>query len=120
MAGSLATPDTGTLVAGTAAVLVAGAVSTAMAVGLSALVGSRGPVIGILLAFFLAIQPLLTAITLLGATRKFIPSVAIDRIGQLPVQGGVTVALGTAIAVAIGWVAVTLGLGAWKTTAREI
>jgi hypothetical protein len=120
MAGSLPTPDAGTLVAGTAAVLVAGALSTAMAVGLSALVGSRGPVIGILLAFFLAIQPLLTAITLLGATRKVIPGVAIDRIGQLPVNGGVTVALGTAIAVAIGWVAVTLGLGAWKTTAREI
>jgi hypothetical protein len=120
MAGSLHAPDAATLVAGTAAVLVAGALSTAMAVGLSALVGSRGPVIGILLAFFLAIQPLLAAIGFLGATRQAIPSQVIDRIGHMPGQPGLQLALGTAIAVAIGWVVVTLGLGAWKTTAREI
>jgi hypothetical protein len=120
LAGALPTPDAGMLVSGTAAILVAGALATAMAVGLSALVGSRGPVIGILLAFFLAIQPLLAAIGFLGALRQGIPALMIDRIGHMPGQSGVQLALGTAIAVAIGWGVVTLGLGAWKTTTREI
>jgi hypothetical protein len=120
LAGSLPTPSAATLVAGTAAILVAGALSTAMAVGLSALVGSRGPVIGILLAFFLAIQPLLAAIGFLGDLRQALPSAAIDRIGRIAVHGGVHLALGTAIAVTIGWTAIAIGLGSWKTQTREI
>ncbi len=120
MAGSLPSPDAETIVAGTVAVLVAGALSTAMAVGLSALVGSRGPVIGILLAFFLAIQPLLAAIGFLGAVRQGIPVLFIGRIGHMSGQPGVEIALGTAIAAAVAWTVVTLGLGAWKTTTREI
>src|SRR3954447_11958172 len=120
LADTAAAPSATSLVAGTAAILVAGALSSAVAVGLSAVVGSRGPVIGILLAFFLAIQPLLAAIGFLGDLRQAIPSVAIERIDHLPVDGGVQLALGTAIAVAIGWAAVSIGLGAWKTNTREI
>jgi ABC-type transport system involved in multi-copper enzyme maturation permease subunit len=120
LAGSTATPTAAAVAAGTAGILVAGALSTAMAVGLSAVVGSRGPVIGILLAFFLALQPLLAAIGFLGAARQGIPSVAIERIGHMTIDGGVSIALGAAIAVTVAWVAATLGLGAWKTRTREI
>jgi len=120
LAGTAAAPGAATLVAGTAGLLAAAALSSAVAVGLSAVVGSRGPLIGILLAFFLAIQPLLAAIGFLGDLRQGIPSVAISRIGHMPVDGGVQLALGTAIAVAIGWAAVSIGLGAWKTKTREI
>src|SRR3954462_10896185 len=66
LAGTAAAPGAATLVAGTAGLLVAGALSCAVAVGLSAVVGSRGPLIGILLAFFLAIEPLLAAVGFLG------------------------------------------------------
>jgi hypothetical protein len=120
LADSVAAPDASTIVAGTAAVLVAGALSTAVALGLSALVGSRGAVIGVLLAFFLAIDPLLSLIGFLGDVRQGLPVIAIDRIGQIPPPGDVTIALGTAIAVAIAWSVATLGLGAWKTATREI
>jgi hypothetical protein len=120
LAGTAAAPGAATLVAGTAGLLAAGALSSAVAVGLSAVVGSRGPLIGILLAFFLAIEPLLAAIGFLGDLRQGIPSVALARIGHMPVDGGVQLALGTAIAVAIGWAAVSIGLGAWKTKTREI
>jgi len=120
LAGTAAAPGAATLVAGTAGLLAAGALSSAVAVGLSAVVGSRGPLIGILLAFFLAIEPLLAAIGFLGDLRQGIPSVAIARIGHMPVDGGVQLALGTAVAVAIGWAAVSIGLGAWKTKTREI
>jgi ABC-type transport system involved in multi-copper enzyme maturation permease subunit len=116
----LSAPDTGTLIAGTARVLAAGALSTAVAVGISAVVGSRGPVIGILLAFFLGISPLLQAITFLGGSRQLVPEVAIDRIGDLSTPPGMHVALGTAIAVVLGWIAVSLAAGAWRTKTREI
>jgi len=120
LAGSSAAPHAATLVAGTAGLLAAGALSAAMAVGLSAVVGSRGPLIGILLAFFLAIEPLLAAIGFLGSLRQGIPSVAIQRIGHMPIDGKLSLALGTAIAVTIGWSALTIALGSWKTATREI
>jgi hypothetical protein len=120
LAGGTPTPDAATIVAGTAGVLVAGALSTAAAVGLAALVGSRGPVIGMLLAFFLAIEPLLAAVSLLGGARQALPAVALDRIGHIRASGDVPVALGTAVAVVGAWAFATLGLGAWKTRTREI
>jgi ABC-type transport system involved in multi-copper enzyme maturation permease subunit len=121
LAGSLAAPSAGALVAGTASVLAAAALGTAMAVGLSVLVGSRGPVIGILLAFYLAIQPLLLAMSLLGTARQLIPEAALNRIGDLPSQAGdLHVALVTAIVVVVAWAAAALGLGAWRTRTREI
>jgi hypothetical protein len=120
LAGSLDAPGAGALTAGTAAVLASAALSTAMAVGLSALVGSRGPVIGILLAFYLAVQPLLEAMGLLGDLRHGIPEVAVNRIGDVAAGPAGHVALVTAIAVVVAWSAVALSLGAWRTKTREI
>jgi ABC-type transport system involved in multi-copper enzyme maturation permease subunit len=116
----LAAPSAHTLIAGTAAALAAAALGTAVAVGASAVVGSRGPVIGILLAFFLGITPLLEVIALLGAGRQLIPDVAINRIAGLSTPAGGHYALGAAIAVLIGWIAATLAAGAWRTKTREI
>jgi hypothetical protein len=115
-----AAPQAADLIAGTALVLAAGALSTAVAVGVSAAVGSRGPVIGILLAFFLGITPLLQAIGFLGDARQLLPEVAIHRIGELDGVPGMHVALGSAIAVVVGWIAVSLVAGAWRTRTREI
>jgi hypothetical protein len=120
LADSGLTPDAGTIAARTTGVLVAGALSTAMAVGLSALMGSRGPVIGVLLAFLLVIQLLLLDVAFLGAARQGIPAVAIDRIADVHARGGVHVALATAIIAVIAWGVAALGLGAWKTKTREI
>ncbi len=120
LAGSLAAPDVGALVAGTASVLAAAALGSAMAVGLSVLVGSRGPVIGILLAFYLAIQPLLIGMGFLGEVRQVMPAAALNRIGDLPQQADLHVALAIAVLAVIVWAASSLGLGAWRTRTREI
>ena len=109
LAGSLAAPGAAAIAAGTAAVLVAGALSAAVAVGVSALVGSRGPVIGIMLAFYLAVQNLLLAMGFLGGARQIVPDAAIHRIGDLEPTAGVHVGLGAAILVVVGWSAITLG-----------
>jgi hypothetical protein len=120
LAGSLAAPGAGVLIAGTVGVLAAGALSTAMGVGLSVLVASRGPVIGILLGFYLAISPLLIGVGFLGNGRQAIPELAVRRIGDLPPQSDVHVPLITAVVVVIAWAAAALGLGAWRTRTREI
>ena len=120
LAGSLAAPGAGAIAAGIAAVLAAGAVSAAIAVGVSALVGSRGPVIGIMLAFYLVVQNLLLAMGFLGGVRQIVPDVAIRRIGDLEQASSVQIGMGAAILVLIAWSAVTLGLGAWRTSTREI
>ena len=120
LAGSLPAPTADAIAAGTGAVLAAGALSAAVAVGVSALVGSRGPVIGIMLAFYLAVQPLLLAMDFLDGARQIVPDAAIHRIGDLEPTTGLHVGLGAAILVVIGWSAITLGLGAWRTKTREI
>jgi hypothetical protein len=120
LAGSLPEPGGGALLAGTALTLTAAALSTAMGVGVAALVGSRGPVIGILLAFFLAVQPILQQIAFLGDGRGAIPSLALNRIGDLPPVSDIHIALGSAIAVVIAWGAAAVAAGAWRTRTREI
>jgi hypothetical protein len=120
LAGSTAAPHLGLLLSGGASVVVAGALSTAIAVGISALVGSRGPVIGTMLAFLLALQPLLTAVGFLGHARDVIPALDITRIGGTALPNGIHVALAVAILATLAWGAGALSLGAWKTASREI
>jgi hypothetical protein len=118
LAGSLAAPGAGALLAGTAAVLAAGALSTAVAVGLCAMVGSRGPVIAIMLAFNLAMAPLLAGMGFLGDVRQAIPTVALNRIGDTP--DSVRTTLAVAIVVVAAWIAAAFAAGAWRTKTREI
>jgi hypothetical protein len=117
--GSLPAPGAGALIAGTASVLVAAALSSTAAVGVSALVGSRGPVIAIMLAFELAISRLLEQMSFLGDARQLLPNPSLDRIGHLP-NPAVKPALILAIAVVLAWGAAAFVAGAWKTRTREI
>jgi hypothetical protein len=110
-------PPASDIVAGVACVLAAGAFTSAACVGMAALAGSRGPVMGIALAFQLGISPLLGQVDALGDFRRLIPQVAIARIGQDDVLPGVTLAV--AIAVLIGWVVVLMGAGAHRTLTQE-
>jgi hypothetical protein len=118
LASSAATPGTAALVEGTAAALAAGAVSAAIAVGLCTLVGSRGPVIAIMLAFNLALAPLLANMSFLGDVRQGLPTVALGEIAHTPA----TVHTGLAVAIAIlgAWIAAAFAAGAWRTKTREI
>jgi hypothetical protein len=118
LAGSGVAPAAGALVEGTAAVLAAGAVSAAVAVGLCALVGSRGPVIAIMLAFGLALAPTLAAMSFLGDVRQLLPTVALGHIAHTP--GGAHTTLAVAIAVLAAWAMAAFAAGAWRTKTREI
>ena len=104
------------LVAGSAQVLIAGALTSAVCVGLAALTGSRGTVIGLALAFQLGVSPILAQVEAIGDARYGIPSVAIARIGG----GELEFALAIAIAIVLAWAAAALAAGAWRSATQEI
>jgi hypothetical protein len=118
-AGSLAAPSASIIVGATAAALAAAVLSVMASVSLAALTGSRGPVIGIVLAFELAISKLLVGITAFGDARDIVPNAALDDIGHSP-QAAVQMGLGVAIAVLVAWSVAAFAAGAWKTHTREI
>lgn len=119
LAGGLAGPDAGTIVAGTFGVLAAAALSSAVAVGFAALTGSKAPVIATMLAFVLAIGPLLGDVTFLGDARMALPGNALARIAQQP-HLDPAMGLATAVAIVLAWAAAAFAGGAWKTSTREI
>lgn len=119
LADGFPTPDAGMIVAATAGVLTTGALSAAMSVGLAALTGTKAQVITAMLAFNVAIAPLLSGVAWLGDARQAIPTNALFRIGEGPSQG-VQMGLLTAIIVVLAWAAAAFAAGAWRTQTREI
>ncbi|HEV7807013.1 MAG TPA: ABC transporter permease [Solirubrobacteraceae bacterium] len=118
LADGAITPDAAALVSATAGMLSSGVLTAAVAVGLSALTGSKSPVIATMLAFNLAVAPLLSGIAWLGDVRQAIPTNAVFRIGEGPQIIGM--GLVTAIVVVLAWTAAAWAAGAWRTRTREL
>ena len=112
-----AAPTAGAVAANWSAVLVATMLLSAASAGLAALAGSRGMVIGVVLAFQLGLAPILAQIGAIGDARYAIPAVATARIGGDIVD---ELALGVAILVVLAWAAATLGAGLWRARTQEI
>jgi hypothetical protein len=108
---------TADLVPAAAQVLIAGALTSAVCVGLAALTGSRGTVIGLALAFQLGVSPILAQVEAIGDFRYGIPSVALARIGGVD---ELELALATALAIVLAWATVALAAGAWRSATQEI
>ena len=115
--GPAPAPTADDIVTGAAQVLVSGALTATVCVGLAALTGSRGTVIGLALAFQLGVSPILAQVEAIGDARYGIPSVAIARIGGVD---ELEFALATAIAIVLAWAAAALVAGAWRSATQEI
>jgi ABC-type transport system involved in cytochrome c biogenesis permease component len=112
-------PDAALLWHGSLQVLTTGALTAAVCVGLGALTGSRGPVMGVALAFQLGVAPLLGELDVLGNARFAIPSVAVARLDSA--EGLVAnLALPAAIAILLAWAVAGLGAGLWRAQTQEI
>jgi hypothetical protein len=120
LAGPLPAPGATAILDGTVSLLLAGALATAVAVGLSALVGSRGPVIAVLLGFELAVMPILSNLKPLGVARQAIPTQALERIAGTTPTSAVSMALATAVLVVVAWLAAAFLAGVWRTRTQEI
>jgi hypothetical protein len=117
LAGGHPAPSGRDVLEGFAAVLTAGALLTAISVGLAAVMGSRGMVIGIALTFQLGVSPILAQIEALHDARAALPAVAVARIqGELAGE----VAYLTAVLVVLAWATVALATGAWRSRTQEI
>jgi ABC-type transport system involved in multi-copper enzyme maturation permease subunit len=96
-----------------------------LAVAVACLLGSRSYAIGVLLAWGLAVAPLLTAISALGVVRELVPDVAIQNLmpvaleratDQAPPIGMSLVAI---VVVILGWTLAVQLAGAWRDTIRD-
>ena len=97
-----------------------------LAVGVACLIGSRSYTIGILLAFRLALTPILASISALGVVRELIPGAGLQdltpaALGNAAQQGSVVPMSTAAIAtVLIAWAAAAVVAGAWRDTRRDV
>ena len=124
-AGSLPAPSAGLLAQAGLWVAVDVAFYFALAVGLASLIGSRAQTVGILLAWRLAVTPLLLSIGALGAGRDALPQAAFERLAPHALneyirQGPVvSMSIVTALITIALWTGVTLTVGAWRTATRD-
>ncbi len=124
-ADSLATPSLHLLVESGAWVLLDTTVFFLIGLGLASLIGSRTTSIAVLLAFRLALTPLLLSISFLGVIRELVPGAALQRLeptafGDTIRQGPVVpMSLGAAVAVIAGWIVVWVVVGGWRTATRD-
>jgi hypothetical protein len=124
-AGSLAAPSTGLLASAGAWLLLSCAFWFVLALGVASLVGSRSMTIGGLLAFRLAVSPILLSIGPLGAAREAVPAAAFARIAPHAVReftqqaGRLPMSVGVAELVLLAWAAAALAVGTWRTVTRD-
>ena len=125
LAGSEALPGTHLMVVTGLWVLLEVTFYYLLAIGISCLIGSRSYTIGIVLAFRLAITPLVASIGALGVVRELVPGVALQTLmptslGDAARQGpqiGMSVA--AVAAVLVVWTVLGLVSGAWRDTTRD-
>jgi len=123
LAGSLPTPDAGLILRGYGWILLVTCFDLTLALGLASLIGSRGTTIGVLLGWQFLAAPLLAQASLLGAARQVLYSGAFDRLlphALFTDQGTPLLVHSVAMAavVLVGWIALALGAGAWRTATR--
>jgi hypothetical protein len=124
-AGGLAVPSASLLAKTGAWLVLSVTFYFLLALGLASLLGSRSTTIGVLLAFRLALTPLLTSIAALGFARELVPGAALERfmphaLREFARTGGhVPMSVGAAEVVLVVWAAALLALGAWRTVTRD-
>jgi ABC-type transport system involved in multi-copper enzyme maturation permease subunit len=120
-AGGLPTPTAGQLVKDALWVLAVTSISLCVSLGVSAVIGSRGISIGVLLGWELAATPLLLNISLLGVTREALLEAAARRIQPFQTgEAALGMSLVAAVVVLCLWTVVPLAAGAWRTATRDV
>jgi hypothetical protein len=123
-AGSLGAPSTSLLISTGAWLLLSCAFYFALALGIASVLGSRSTTIGILLAFRLAVTPILLSIGTFGVGRELVPGAGLGRIAPHAVREfttGIHIPMSVAASVVVlaVWAAAAVRLGAWRTTTRD-
>ncbi|HSS08478.1 MAG TPA: hypothetical protein VLL25_01240, partial [Acidimicrobiales bacterium] len=125
-AGSLAVPSVGLMITTGLWIELGATLMFLIALGLGSVVGSRSTSISVLVAANLIVTPILVNLSGFTWLRQLFPTVALQRLEPLALLGGgdlgrnvLPIASGAAIAVVIGWAALAIGIGAWRTMTRD-
>lgn len=124
-AGSNPVPDTRVLVLTGLWTLLGVAFFYVLSATLAALLGSRSYAIGIILAFRLAITPIVASISALGIVRELMPGVAIERLspaalGESARMGPrIGMSIGAVAAVLVAWTVVSIAVAGWRDATRD-
>ena len=124
-AGSRPAPDTRLLILTGLWTVLEVAFFYVLSVAVAALLGSRSYAIGAVLAFRLAIAPIVASISALGIVRELMPSVAMEALtpsalGNVARQGP-TIGMSTAAvaAVLLVWAVAAVALAGWRDVTRD-
>jgi hypothetical protein len=96
-----------------------------LSVTVAALLGSRSYAIGVILAFRMAITPIVASIAALGVVRELVPGVALQALTPAALgdaaRQGPPIAMSTAAvaAVLVAWAVVPLALAGWRDVRRD-
>jgi hypothetical protein len=115
-------PTTGVLVDSALWLALVGGVSFGLAFGASAVIGSSGPSIAILLGLWLVVTPLLQSFDPDGWLFDVLVFAGLDRMVPSGIEVGDEVAqmsLAAGIAVLVAWTVIPLLTGAWRTMTRD-
>jgi hypothetical protein len=124
-AGSLPAPSTSLLVDAGFWLLASCAFYFALALGVASLLGSRSTTIGAVLAFRLAVTPILLSIGPLGVGREVVPAAGLERLAPHALEGftrqsaKIPMSGAAAFWVLLAWTAVALAVGGWRTATRD-
>jgi ABC-type transport system involved in multi-copper enzyme maturation permease subunit len=127
LASGSPTPGGALAINGLLFTLFATGIVCVVAVGFSSLTGSRPAALTVLIGWQLVASRILENIESLGSSRKLILSQAVAHFSPIELgehhgpRGGATVTMstGTAVIVALVWIAVFLALGAWRTRTMD-
>jgi ABC-type transport system involved in multi-copper enzyme maturation permease subunit len=126
LASGTATPSVALVANGLLFTLFSTGIVCVVAVGFSSLTGSKPAALTVLIGWQLVASRILENISSLGSSRKLILSQAVAHFSPIglsdhgPRGGGtVTMSTGVAVIVAMGWVAIFLALGAWRTRTMD-
>ena len=125
LSGSLPAPDARLLAVTGLWTVLDVAFFYVLSVAVAALLGSRSYAIGVVLAFRLAITPIVASISALGIVRELMPSVAIESL--VPTALGDSARMGPHIPMSTGavagvlvvWALVAVALAGWRDVSRD-
>jgi hypothetical protein len=124
--GSLAAPGVHLMVVTGLWALLSVTVYYLLAVAVACLTGSRSYTIGIVLAWTLALSPIISSISSLGIVRELVPGAALGRIAPSALretlsQGPVVhMSIAAALAVLIVWTVALVTAGMWRDAHRDV
>jgi ABC-type transport system involved in multi-copper enzyme maturation permease subunit len=123
-ASNLETPSLGLVLEGAGFIALETGVLCVVALGFASLTNSRPAAIVTLIGVDLLVSPILANITSLGNIRRALLNQAILHFTPIAdLRGGhgltITMSSATAIVVIVGWLAVFLALGAWRTRTMD-